>query len=380
VESRSPLIIDDVTQDSRWKQQPWLPVNKSWLGVPIVAKGKVIGMVSLTRKEPRAFSRDDATYVQSFALQAAVALENAKLYNDIARFNEQLEQMVMDRTEELNDAYQTLEKLDKAKSNFISIAAHELRTPLTVVNAYAQMLRQFIQPPHPPTTQRAIDGIISGSERLHEIVNSMLDIARIDNELINISQTRINVAEIVDYVQANFAEALQARKLTLHTDGLDQLPPLQADRELLYKVFYHLLNNAIKYTPDGGAITISGRVAEDAATSAPRVELCVCDTGIGIDPEQQELIFEKFYQTGEVAFHSSGRTKFKGGGPGLGLSIVRGIVTAHGGRIWVESDGQDEQRCPGASFYIRLPIEQDQGGRVEPTGGRGQRALANASM
>ena len=82
----------------------------------------------------------------------------------------------------------------------------------------------------------------------------------------------------------------------------------------------------------------------------------VGDTGVGIDPEHHELIFEKFYQRGEVALHSSGRTKFKGGGPGLGLAIVRGIVQAHDGKIWVESEGHDEQRCPGSRFHILLPL------------------------
>jgi signal transduction histidine kinase len=86
------------------------------------------------------------------------------------------------------------------------------------------------------------------------------------------------------------------------------------------------------------------------------VEVVVSDTGIGIDPEDQDLIFEKFHQLGNLDFHSSGRTKFKGGGPGLGLAIARGIVLAHGGRIWVESEGRDEARCPGSRFYVRLPI------------------------
>ena len=88
------------------------------------------------------------------------------------------------------------------------------------------------------------------------------------------------------------------------------------------------------------------------------VDITISDTGIGIDPEHHKQIFEKFYQTGEVAFHSTGQTKFKGGGPGLGLAIVRGIVEAHGGQVWVESDGHDEATYPGSSFYVRLPVKQ----------------------
>ena len=117
----------------------------------------------------------------------------------------------------------------------------------------------------------------------------------------------------------------------------------------------HVVMNAIKFTPDGGSILISGCVVDDAS-SQPRVQVSVRDSGIGIDPQNQELVFEKFYQTGEVMMHSSGKTKFKGGGPGLGLAIARGIVNAHGGRIWIESPGYDESKNPGTTVYISLPV------------------------
>ena len=94
----------------------------------------------------------------------------------------------------------------------------------------------------------------------------------------------------------------------------------------------------------------------DADTTSPEVEISVRDTGIGISTENQEVVFEKFYQTGEVLMHSSGKTKFKGGGPGLGLAIARGIVDAHGGKIWLASPGYDEKACPGTTVYIRLPV------------------------
>jgi signal transduction histidine kinase len=90
------------------------------------------------------------------------------------------------------------------------------------------------------------------------------------------------------------------------------------------------------------------------------VQIAVCDTGVGIDPEHHDLIFEKFYQVGRSHYHSSSQTKFKGGGPGLGLAIVRGIVRAHRGRIWVESEGYDEERCPGSCFYILLPASRSE--------------------
>jgi signal transduction histidine kinase len=113
--------------------------------------------------------------------------------------------------------------------------------------------------------------------------------------------------------------------------------------------------NAIKYTPDGRWIVISGRSVEETP-EMPEIEIVVGDSGIGIALEHQELIFEKFFQIGEVHYHSSGKTKFRGGGPGLGLAIARGIVEAHKGRIWVESPGYDEVNNPGSKFFVRLPV------------------------
>jgi signal transduction histidine kinase len=140
---------------------------------------------------------------------------------------------------------------------------------------------------------------------------------------------------------------------------MEDLPLIQGDPEALKKVFYHLISNAIKYTPDGGKIVVSGFLKEHGDPKFPPggVEIILSDTGIGIDPRFKDLIFTKFYQTGELALHSSGKTKFKGGGPGLGLAIVRGIVEAHGGKVWAESSGYDEENMPGSHFHVVLPAQ-----------------------
>jgi len=166
---------------------------------------------------------------------------------------------------------------------------------------------------------------------------------------------KIPISRTMERVRETFEAGLVERKLALITDGLDQLPEVAADPDLMYKVFYHLVMNAIKYTPDGGQITVSGSVGEDASGKS-EMEIVVSDTGIGIDSQHHELVFEKFYQTGELKLHSSGRTKFKGGGPGLGLAIVHGIIEAHHWRVWVESAGHDEKNYPGSRFYLRLPM------------------------
>ncbi|RPI32915.1 MAG: sensor histidine kinase, partial [Chloroflexota bacterium] len=132
-----------------------------------------------------------------------------------------------------------------------------------------------------------------------------------------------------------------------------------ADPEALRKVFSQLVSNAIKFTPDGGTIQIDGRVVPGGTRNMPDggVEITVSDTGIGIAPEFQELIFTKFYQTGKLELHSTGKTKFKGSGAGLGLAIAKGIIEAHGGKICAESPGYDEVKCPGSKFRVILPIK-----------------------
>jgi signal transduction histidine kinase len=131
--------------------------------------------------------------------------------------------------------------------------------------------------------------------------------------------------------------------------GLEVLPPLQADPRRIHQIFKHLIGNAIKYTPDGGEITVSGQ------SEPGRVRITIKDTGVGIAPEDLEKVFEKFYRVGDSKLHSSGETKFMGAGPGLGLAIVKGLVEAHGGRIWAESPGFDMQNHPGSTFVVILP-------------------------
>jgi signal transduction histidine kinase len=275
--------------------------------------------------------------------------EIGTLANTFDEMTEHLQQ----RTLALERANRTLEQMDATKTGFIQVAAHELRTPLTVISAYAQIVTK--QAAENPELSSASEGILKGINRMNEVTNSMLDISRIDSKTLKVIPEQVRLAALIRKVQKTFTSACEDRKLKLETDGLEQLPPIEADPDLLQKVFYHLIMNAIKYTPDGGAITVSGRQVEEEGLPA-EIEIVVADTGIGIDPKVHELIFEKFYQTGEIQLHSSGKINFKGGGPGLGLAIARGIVEAHGGRIWVESPGHDEESLPGSRFFVRLPV------------------------
>jgi signal transduction histidine kinase len=350
-----PVIIDDVTQTSGWQQISWLPLNRSWMGVPLSSRDHVIGMISLTRRETAAFSLDDSLLASTFALQAAIALENAGLYDELTRFNQQLEAMVQQRTEELKHALDSLERMDRHKSDFISVAAHELRTPLTVIKGYTSMLEADPALRMQGNLIESIRGVLAGTERMHEVVNSMLDVARIENQVLAPHAEPVSLSAIVRRVCADISAVLESRAITIEQAALQTMPRITGDSALLLKVFQNVIYNAVKFTPDGGRITISTRHQQDA-TLGSCIEVLVQDTGIGIDPAHHELIFEKFYQTGKVALHSSGKLSFKGGGPGLGLAIARGIIQAHKGRIWVESRGCDEKSCPGSTFHILLPV------------------------
>ena len=261
---------------------------------------------------------------------------------------------LQERTIELEEKNETLRKMDKTKTNFIQISAHELRTPLTLIMGYSQMLEQDLK--NNPDMQSLAQGILEGAERMTEVVDSMLDVSRIDSNSLVLRKTIMQVEPVVRKVQKEFTTAFEERKIQFSTEGLDALPAISADPDMLQKVFYHLVMNAIKYTPDGGNVKVSGSYVN--GTEPPHLEITVCDTGIGVDPSMHDLIFQKFSQTGDVLLHSSGKTKFKGGGPGLGLAIARGIVQAHGGHIWVESLGHDEQKYPGSKFIVSLPAQK----------------------
>jgi signal transduction histidine kinase len=156
-------------------------------------------------------------------------------------------------------------------------------------------------------------------------------------------------------IQKDYTEDLKAREMTLELDpSIKTAPAIRADSELLQKAFDNVVVNAIKFTPDGGSIHISAETVK--GERGDMCEIRIKDTGIGIDKANQEMIFEKLYQVGKVELHSSGRTKFKGGGPGLGLAIATGIVKAHQGRIWVESPGYDEEKLPGSTFFVQIPL------------------------
>jgi signal transduction histidine kinase len=254
--------------------------------------------------------------------------------------------------QDLQHTNRVLAQLDRNKLEFIEVAAHELRTPLTVMKGYLNVLRLNPGLRGDPTLAEVLDGLHKGTERLHEIVNTMLDVTRVDRDAgVRIAVVPVPLKSVVNDIVHRLRSEAAHRRLAFVVEHAPDTPAINADPTLLQKALYHVLVNAVKYTPDGGAVTIRTRPV------LPGAEISVRDTGIGLAPEHRELIFEKFYQVGAVAVHSSGKTMFKGGGPGLGLAIARGVMRAHHGKIWVESPGHDESALPGSTFFMQLPVD-----------------------
>jgi signal transduction histidine kinase len=354
------------------EEKTWFSDLKADLYIPVHAKDEWVGLFALGPKvSGEAFTEDDLWLLSTLADQTAVALQNARLVESLMRVNndfrrayaalEQSNRQLEQSNRQLSRTHAQLEKLDRTKSDFIAISSHELRTPLTMIRGYSEMLKDDEYIGEDPTRAKMVNGIHTGILRLHEIVDSMLDIASIDSRSMQLNLTPVSTHALIQSVCETLKKPAADRNISLEITGeVQNLPRVEADPEALRKVFHHLIINAIKYTPDGGKITIMGAAAARGSRGFQEdgIELVVSDTGIGIDPAFHELIFTKFYQTGELALHSTGKTKFKGAGPGLGLSVSKGIIEAHRGLIWAESSGHDEELCPGSQFHVILPLKQ----------------------
>lgn len=199
--------------------------------------------------------------------------------------------------------------------------------------------------------------MVKGSERMKGLVDLMFDVTEADVGEMRLFKGQVYLEDVIDQAAHPFFQAMDERRIAFGKSGIKELPIVEADGTRLVQAFENLIGNALKYTPDGGTIKVEG-LTNHLDDLGPVVEIVVADTGIGIDPEHQEKIFEKFFRVDDTLHHSTGKTKFKGAGPGLGLTLVKGIADAHGGRVWVESLGHDEVNCPGSRFHFVVPIQK----------------------
>ncbi len=332
-------------------ERDWFNQLRAEVYIPIFAKKQWIGLLAFGPKlSGNRYTKEDLVTLGSHASQTAVALENARLVDNLMRLNNELR--TARRALEKNN--RDLERIDQAKSDFISIASHELRTPLTVIKGYSEMLME--DPSLDPNFKFMMEKIHDGTIRLHEIMDSMFDIAQIDARSLKPHIQPVELGYLIQEICIEQADSIKERKQSLLIE-IPRLPQVKADPNLLRKLYHHIIRNAVKFTPNNGKITIAGH-SIPAILDLPHggVELIISDTGVGIDPNFHEIIFTKFYQPGELGKHSTSKTRFKGGGAGLGLALAKGIVEAHGGRIYVESPGYDEINFPGSQFHVILPL------------------------
>jgi signal transduction histidine kinase len=336
-------------------ERDWFKYLEAEVYLPIFSKREWIGLLALGAKiSGNRYTPDDLVTLAAMASQTAVALENARLVDNLVQLNTELRQAYRS----LDRANRDLERLDRTKSDFISIASHELRTPLTTMIGYTEMLLE--DETFSEGSREMLKGISKGTKRLHDVVDSMFDLAQIDMRTMQMHVAPIDVALLIKEAGMQLQKSFRERKLSLTID-IPPLPKVKADPNLFEKLLQHLLTNAIKFTPNSGKVTVTAKALNHTVEMPDgALQITVSDTGVGVNPESREIIFSKFYQPGELSKHSTSKTRFKGSGAGLGLALSKGIVEAHGGRIWVESSGYDEKKFPGSQFHVLLPMGKEE--------------------
>lgn len=297
----------------------------------------------------------------------------------VSKANRLIQVVIRDATKEeeirqnLERAAKEMERLNQMKNSFLGLASHELKTPLTIIMGYVELLLSEREEPFDEDTLELIRHISRAGDRLSEIVRDMVDVSLLDSHTIDLISQDVDVnlllQRAIEKAEPFFLQREQKLKLELSSD----LPLVKCDVDRMIQAFSNILGNAIKFTPDRGTIIVQTKLVHtprkpekfasngiDGACSLssgqiPYVEIAVCDKGIGIAESEQDAIFDKFHEVGEVEEHSSGKVAFKSRGAGLGLSIVKGIVDLHGGAVWVESPGYNPDTMPGSTFYILLP-------------------------
>jgi signal transduction histidine kinase/ActR/RegA family two-component response regulator len=254
---------------------------------------------------------------------------------------------------ELARSLAELKKVSDLKSNFLSIASHELNTPLTSIKGYSDIIIDNMRDKVDPSVYRMIETIGRAADRLHRVVNNILDVTKIERGRLRLRPEFMDIVAAMRDCAEEQAQIAQKRNITFRTSAPEALPQFYGDKHRIMQVFTNLMNNAVKYSPDGSVIDIA------IAVEGESFHITVADNGIGIDKNEHKNIFAPFYEIGSANRHSTDPSKFMGGGSGLGLSIVKGIVERHGGTVWVESAGTNEGSFPGSTFHVSLPLHSE---------------------
>ena len=318
------VILSDARPDPRFYRQVDRSIGfntRSLMAVPLKVgrngKEQTIGALEVLNKRGAArFSADDLDSLTALASQAAVAIENARLVADLQR------------------AYMELSELDRRKSEFIAIASHELRTPLTIILAYVS----FLQEQTKDAAQEQLKIVVESAYRLQALIDNLTNLRYLETGQEPARLSPCDIKKLLTTVVPEFDALAASRGLDLQLRLPKDVPMVRCDGQKVQVVVSNLVSNAIKFTPPGGQVAVT------AARRKSEVHISVQDTGIGIPKEEQERIFQPFHQVEPTLTRNYS-------GMGLGLTIARGLVEQHGGRLWVESEPGR-----GSTFTFTLPL------------------------
>jgi GAF domain-containing protein/CheY-like chemotaxis protein len=329
VNSSSPLVIhlsDPQADPNELAYMKEMGIGTS-LVLPLAVKGQTVGILKLdNKKEEYPYTPDEIKLLTTLANQAAISLENARLYE------EQLE-----TTEQLRE-------LDKLKSQFLANMSHELRTPLNSIIGFSRVIMKGIDGPITDLQQQDLTAIYNAGQHLLKMINDILDISKIDAGKMELAFENVNIGDIINSVLSTARGLIRDKPIQLVTDIEENLPLVYADPTRIRQIFLNLLSNAAKFT-DTGTITVTAR-QQISDSGEPELYLSVSDTGMGIAFDDQARLFEPFVQVDGSPTRSTG-------GTGLGLSITRMLVELHNGKIGLESDIGF-----GSTFFFTLPLSE----------------------
>lgn len=345
----------------------------SWCTVPLKIGQEVMGVMTVGTLSGRSYSDRDVFLLCSIAGQLAVLIDNYSLYDKMKEKAEELYKSKMELKENLQKVKRAnieLGRLNTAKNNFIGIASHELKTPITSIMGGAEFLLKYSGIPMTPEQHNILASVYEGTVQLRKLVEDLLSISRIEAQGPLAQKKPANLMHVCREVHNLFVLPLSERHISVNIGGDETDVPV--DEAFVTLAIRNLLENAIKFTRDGGEVRLTGRVLKHAqlkeltptlrhfyssfpnnVASTPKYYLFqVSDNGIGIPADERVRIFDKFYGVGDIGHHSSGDTAFMSKGSGLGLSIVRGIMDAHEGAVWVE-----EAEGGGSTFSLLFPLQ-----------------------
>lgn len=344
------LIVENTKNNLSYKKSQSTLELLNKLGIEILAplniKNKTIGLIVLGSKESNdMYNDEDLKVLQVVGAQTAVALQNSLRYQESLRFSEKLKQEVKVATQDLRKANQKLKILDKAKTEFISITSHQLRTPLTGIKGYLSMFLEGDFGALKTQQKKIITDVFNNSNRLVRLINIFLNVSRIESGRLKLQKSKFNLTELINEIIRELKIEAEKKNLKLEfsakggpVSGGNNLD-ISADRDKIADVILNLVDNAIKYTEKGNVIV-------SAELKNNNIKVSIKDSGIGINPEEAKILFNKFIRGRKIA-------EINTSGSGLGLFIAKKIIELHNGKIWVESKGQGK----GSEFIFEIPVK-----------------------